>query len=217
MNTPPSPGTVAFAYFIQLVAAVLAVLLARRRAEHRPVAVFLVSMAVIDLGRALLRGAFDLGSPGPYAGARRMAFHLDELGFLAWPAGLAALALVLFAVHRPWPAFAAWGAMGVALMGLYPSALVRGAGLQRIYLAAHVSALFVVATTLATWSLKREQPGSERAVMLVLCAIELARLAGFYGPIFDHWASLMQPANTILYGLLATVQGGFLWTSSRSS
>src|SRR5689334_3379564 len=101
VSTPPGWG---MPYWLAALAAVLGVVLAVRRAEHRPVALFLVAMVAIDLGRLYLRGAFHLDVPGPYVGAQRVAFHAEEAGFLTWPAGLAALALNVFGgQRRPWP------------------------------------------------------------------------------------------------------------------
>ena len=217
MNTPPQPGIVLFAYLLQLVAAVLAVTLARRRPEHRPVAWFLGAMTVIDWTRLVLARVADFDHAArPHVGAVRLAFHLDELGFLAWPAGLAALALVLFTSQRPRPAFVAWAVLGAALIILYPAEIVRGGGLQRVYLVAHLAALAVVGATLERWTAKRDDPGPERAVMLVLAAVDVVRLVPYGGSIFASWASLVQPANVALYGTLAAVQGGALWVSSRS-
>jgi hypothetical protein len=217
MNTPPQPGIVLFAYLLQIVAAVLAVTLARRRPEHRPVAWFLCAMTAIDWTRlAIARAAHFDHAVRPHEGAVRLAFHLDELGFVAWPAGLAALALVLFTGQRPRPAFVAWAMLGAALVVLYPADLVRGAGLQRVYLVAHLAALFVAVAALERWSRRREEPGPELAVMLVLAAVDVLRLVPYAGSIFGSWAGLVQPANVALYGTLAAVQGGTIWVSSRA-
>lgn len=217
MNTPPQPGYQAFVYLIQFVAAALAIALARASAAHIPVAWYVSSMTAIDNARRALAGWADFdNAPRPHVGSVRLAFHLDELGFIAWPAGLVALALVVFAGRRAWPALVAWLVFGATLIALYPSDLVRGAGLQRIYLAAHLAALFVVIVCFVSWRAHRKVPGSEHAALFILAAIELVRFAPFYGSIFTQWASFVQPCNVVLYGLLVAVQGGFLWVSHRS-
>lgn len=209
MGTPPSPG---LPIALAVLATILAILLARRRAEHGPIAIFLATMTALDVGRLLLRGIFDLGTPGPYEGARRVAFHVDELGFLAWPAGLVALALALFAgVRRPWHPAAVWGVVVGALVALYPSELVRANGLQHVYLAAHLCALAVVVVTFARWAPRRPMPGSEHAAMLIICILDVARLLAFRGSIFDNWASFALPTNAVAYGLLVAVEVVFLW------
>jgi hypothetical protein len=215
VSTPPSPG---FQFWIAVLAALLGVVLALPRSSYRPVAGFLCTMAALDLVRMYLRSAFDLGSLGPYEGARRLAFHADELGFLAWPAGLAALALIVFGHRRPWPAFAVWGAVGAALVALYPSDLVRSAGLQRVYLVAYVMGFAAVAAQgVAWWNAKRDKPGPESAVLLLLGLVDLAGLVAFYGSVFDRWAVYVVPVNIVLYLVISAVEGGFLWQSwSRS-
>jgi hypothetical protein len=215
MTTPPSPG---FPYWLAALAAVLAVVLARSRPEHRPIAIFLVASVAIDILRAYLRARFDLGVPGPYEGMRRAAFHVDEAGFVAWPAGLAALALVVFA-HRPaWPPFALWSVVCVTLIALYPSDLVRGPGLQRAYLAAYLGGLAtMIATGVRWWTRGRDKPGPHQAVLLLLGFVDVARLVPFYGSVFDRWATYAPPTNVALYAVVSAVEGGFLWQSSRTS
>jgi hypothetical protein len=214
VSTPPQPG---IWYALAILAAALAVVLAIRRVDHRPIAVFLVVMTAIDLARLALAHVVDFdAAPRPHVGLVRFAFHIDELGFLAWPAGLAALALVVFA-GRPYGLVRlAWAATGVCLIALYPSDLVRGAGLAQIYLAAELVALAVYVVTLARWGARRAAPSSAHAVLLVLGAVELARLVPFYGPVFQRWATYAGPTNVVLYAVIAAVQGGFLWVSSPS-
>ncbi len=216
MTTPPSSGFVA--YIFAILAAVLAVALARERAEHRPIAVFLVVAVVVDLARAYLRARFALDLPGPYEGARRIAFHVDEAGFLGWPAGLAALGLVVFARRPAWPPFVLWGLACAVLFALYPSDIVRGAGLQRVYLAAYLGGLAAALVTgLSWWNAKRNKPGPAHAVLLMLAIVDVARLVPFYGSVFDRWATYAPPTNAVLYAAVSAVEGGFLWQSSRSS
>jgi hypothetical protein len=217
MTTPPSHG---MPYWLAALAALLGFVLAQRRAEHRPVAWFLGVMVAIDVARLYLRSAFHLDAEGPYHGAQRAAFHAEELGFLAWPFGLGALALVVFAERRrPWLVLAAWAAVGVALVALYPSDLVRADGLQRVYLAAHLAALAAAIACVASWGRKRIAPGSPHAVLFVIGALEVARLVPFYGgSVFDQWSTYAPATNAILYGLIVAIEGGYLvWASPRSS
>jgi hypothetical protein len=215
MSTPPQPG---IWYALAALAAVLAVWLAHRRAEHRPIAVFLVAMVAIDLARFALARAIDFAAaPRPHVGLVRLAFHLDELGFLAWPAGLVGLVLVVFAGRRAWPALVAWLLTWAGLVALYPSDLVRGPGLARVYLAALLVSLAIYVAALTEWGARRARPTSAHAVLLVLGAVELARLAPFYGSIFERWATYAGPTNVVLYAVIAAVEGGYLWESSQSS
>jgi len=208
LSTPPSWG---MPYLLAILAALLGIALGFRRAEFRPVAWFLGSMAALDVARAALRAAFDLGAPGPYVGVQRLAFHVDGVGVLAWPTALVALALVVFSGRRPWLALAPWIAVSATLAALYPSELVRGDGLRRVYLGAHMVALAAYVVTLAGWGAKRVKPDMEHAVVLLLGAGELVRLVGFSGPVVAQWGAWMPPANGVLYAVIVAVEGVALW------
>lgn len=95
-------------------AGALAVLIAWRRREHRPVAVFLAGQAFVQLAlrlswRPYLRAAVAAAGGDLDAGIRptlpldgwgRVVGVADVAAFLAWPAGLAALALWCFGALR---------------------------------------------------------------------------------------------------------------------
>jgi len=69
VSKPPQPGFPIY-FFLAALAALLGFILARRRAEHRPVALFLVSMTAIDLGRAWIARLVDFdGAPRPHTSA----------------------------------------------------------------------------------------------------------------------------------------------------
>lgn len=209
MSTPPQWG---MPYWLATLAALIGLVLAWRRAEYRPVAWFLTAMVALDVARLVLARSVDFeGTPRPYSGAVRLAFHADEVGFLAWPAGLAALALVVFAARRPWPALAAYALTCATIIGLYPSELVRGDGLRRIYLATFMVGLAVYVVTLVRWGAKRVKPEAEHAVLFLLGAGELVRLVSFSGAVAANWGAWMPPANGILYAVIVAVEGVVLW------
>jgi hypothetical protein len=217
MGTPPEPGRTWIPYVIAILAAVLAVAVARRRAEHRPVAMFLGVMVAIDLARLARRYLYPIdAAPHPHVGLARLVFHADEAGFLAWPFGLVALALVIFGARRPWPVLVAYLVTLAGLVALYPSPYVRTDGLQRVYLAAFLASFMVYIAALARWGALRATPSSEHAAFLILGALDLARLLAFRGSIFEQWAAYALPVNAVCYGLISAVQGGFLWAWSRS-
>jgi hypothetical protein len=217
MGTPPEPGRTWIPYTIAVLAAILAVMVARRRAEHRPVALFLGVMVAVDLARLARRYLYPLEAlPRPHVGLARLAFHADEAGFIAWPFGLAALALVIFGARRPWTVLVAYLATVAGLIALYPSPYVRGEGLQRVYLAAYLGSFLAYGAALARWTARRVMPSSEHAVLFILGALDLARLLAFRGSIFEQWAAYALPVNAVCYGLISAVQGGFLWSWSRS-
>jgi len=194
----------------QIAAAVSAVLLARRRADHRPFAVYMVSVTVANTMRAMLTAWWcpirPLGSP-PFTGSARLAFHVDEAVGLALPAALAITAIVLFAERRRLavvPALAWIG--GVAyLCASYPE--VRGEQLRRVYLAAELGALCIAAGAITLWTWRRLPPTPARVALLAVVIVDgVTLIAGAwrYG-FWDHW-HLQQIALTLLYATLTILQ-----------
>lgn len=91
------------------------VLAARRRA-YAPVAVFLAAATLTDIVRWQLAQG-PLAVPGPYTGALRPVYHLEQAGFLLWPFGLLAAAVKVFATRSPWPVGVAYAATVATLAG----------------------------------------------------------------------------------------------------
>jgi hypothetical protein len=89
--------TLLLASLLQLAAAISAGCLARRRLDHRPVAIALAVATVASLLRAARWRwlvATDRFPPGPYHGWARVGFHVEQALWLAGPAALAWVALV---------------------------------------------------------------------------------------------------------------------------
>ena len=112
-----------------LGAAASAVPLARRRADHWPVALFLAWLVLGETIRSVLIQRFYLArslEAPPHVGAARIAFHVHQATELAWSAGLAAMAVLVFS-RRRWPlALIAlvWASTVAYLVTGYPA--VRG-------------------------------------------------------------------------------------------
>jgi hypothetical protein len=107
-----------------LMATVSAVMLARRRREYAPIALFLCWVLLSHVVRPLL-AFYVLGSgPAgglPYAGIQRAAFHVEQAMFVSWPIGIVALAIRIFARRRAWPVAIAFAVVvGVLVLG-YPT------------------------------------------------------------------------------------------------
>jgi hypothetical protein len=83
-------------------------------------------------------------------------------------------------------AVAGWALASVALGALYPSPLVRGAGLQRFYFAADLIGLFVSAIALVGWAQRgiaaKRSPDSSSLVALALVALDGAILLAPFSP-----------------------------------
>lgn len=202
-------------------AAIPAVLLARQRAEHRPVALFIIWTLAADL----LRAAFmvwgwaparaALGPEPALAGWPRIAHHLDQALLLTWPAGLAALAVVVFLPQlrrRALGALALGYAAAVALLvTTYPD---NRPLLARLYALAFLAGVVGVIVAAVAWTRRRMQPRPEHATTLILGLLDLALFAGPFAPPapqpFARW-NLAQLVYVMTWSALALLHGGFLW------
>jgi hypothetical protein len=202
-----------------LLAAASAVALARRRADHRPFAAFLVWLVIVNTVRALLSERFGLirplGSP-PFTGAARAAFHVDEAGELSSAAAFAALTILLFA-RRRWlsllPAIAWLGAFAY-LVTHYPE--VRGDPLRQVYLAAELAALAVAVLSFGAFWRRREPMTLARTCTLVCLLVDGGTL--FIGAWrWGFWTAwnLQQGAYLVMYSIITTLQV-LSWSSFQS-
>jgi hypothetical protein len=179
----------ALAKATQIAAAASSIALARRRAEHVPAAVALVILTAIPFVRDPVRTALA-PIPRPVEGAARVLVYLDGAAEMASYATLAGLALAVAASqHRRRVVagtVAAWALTSIVLAALYPSPLVRGEALQRVYFAADLIGLFVSAAALVLWSQRtmaaRRSPDSSSMVALALIALDGAILLAPFSP-----------------------------------
>jgi len=195
-----------------------AVALAWRRVDHRSFAVFLTVIAAASLIRSVLPTIAPirpLESP-PFTGAARLAFHADQALFLTWPAGLTALAILLFAGRRPFPMIALLWAGAVAyLIARYPT--IRGETLRRFYLAAELAALAGAVASLASFWQRRATITPAHTCALLCFGADAATLGagawrwGFW----VHW-ELTQITYALLYTVLLAFQGVLCSSHSRS-
>ncbi len=143
------------------VVALLAWRVTHYRPQHRPLAAYLTAIAAADLARWVIGPThgdpalrYGLGllfdSAGPYAGALRVAFHVDEALYLVGPVGLAMVAIRVLAGRRPDHVVGAGALLWVALVATYPA--TRGAMLtDRIYPAAEWASVATVGLATALW------------------------------------------------------------------
>jgi hypothetical protein len=206
---------------LSVVVTALAWAVARRRADHRPIAWFLTAALAADVLRWPLR-VFVIAparaariADEPFAGWVRATWHVHEALFLVWPVGIAALFVWLFLRRRPWAIGVACAALVAYLVATYPE--TRGAVLQRWYLGAELAAVAVSVGACVQWLWRRESPKLPHACAIMIGCVEVALFIGpFRGNVFTTW-DLARLGYVILYVALAVVQGGSLWGSGSTT
>ena len=205
-------------YLAQALAAVSAVTLMRRRPEHRPVAVALGVFAVVNILDAPIADALTPYPVEPWQGAMRLLVYLDGAINLANYAVIAGLAVALAVSTSRRAAVSAvvgvWLVASVVLAALYPSPMVRGAGLQRVYFAADLIGLFVATVALIVRGragiAAKLSPNGAYAAALSLAALDAAILLAPFSPwradLFSTPYGGVQVAITILFVVITTAQ-----------
>jgi hypothetical protein len=160
----------------QVLAAAFAILIARRRSGYLPAAVALTLIAAIDVLERLLAPTLD-GAPIPYQGLARLFFHVETASRFAGDAIIAGLAVVVAVApeHRRRAMTvigAVWLLASVIVAALYPSPLVRGPALGRIYFASVMLGICVGTIAMVTWAAKsitaKRSPGGSDTIALWL-------------------------------------------------
>jgi hypothetical protein len=201
-------------YVFSITATVLAWAIVAQRPKHRPVALLLSLGLAADLAQRVLVSAV-LNVPGPYAGGARLAFHVQEAAFIAWPFGIVAAVVAVYSKRRPWPVLPAWALAACVLAAGYPA--IRGDVLRGAYLAIQLGALLVALGVFLAWIRHRLGMGLTRGAVLAILAVELFLLLGPYrGSVFTSWA-VAQGAYTTLYAALVLAQGVSLWDRWKGS
>jgi hypothetical protein len=201
---------------LEAVAVASAWLFSRTRREHRPVAWTLSLGLLCDVvGRVLIDHAFTVA--GPYTGPRRLAFHLSQVAFTAYPAALTALALSI-GTRRRGPAraaFSVWALFLAACVGGYP--WLRGADrLGLAYTGAQLVAVVAMgAAARSAWK-ARLALGTTHAVVFCLMLAELTNLLSPFllSALFGEW-HYAQITYASVFALASAIQLEALWTTRR--
>jgi hypothetical protein len=209
----------AAAYAAQVLAALAAVLLARRHAPHRPAAVALVLLAASNVGHAHVSATLTPYSVEPWRGFARVLVYLDGALGLTSYAILAGLPIALAAPperrRRAGLIVAGvWLLASVVLAALYPSPYVRGAGLQQVYVAADFVALAVAALALLTEAradiAARRSPSSSSAVATAFVLIDggllVAPMSPWRGDVFVTPYFGPQLVIAVLFSIIAATE-----------
>lgn len=223
---------------LQVVAAALATVLARREREHRPVAAMLAYTTLTTWVRYALQAKVivpaivaGLGDPArgippvlPLSGWARVAAHVDHALFLGWSAAFAMAALWVFLPSERWSQRLArgyaipvivWAGMVAYFVTTYPDSRPLH---RQGYLIAELAALFVGAAAFVGWvrrAWRVDGMSVTRLCMLLILLLDGAAMLGPYlSPSFFAAWDGARVAYVILYVLLILVQGGSIWTRS---
>lgn len=142
----------------QALAAVFAILIALRRNSYLPAAVALALIAGISVLERLIAPTLD-GAPVPYQGLPRVFFHLESASRFAGDAVVAGLAVVVAVAPERRRRVViilggVWLLASVVVAALYPSPIVRGLALARIYFASAMLGICVGTIAMVTWAAK---------------------------------------------------------------
>ena len=170
----------------QLSAVAASLPASRRERGYRPVALFLLGMTAAGWVRSTLSPIL-VDAPRPRVGLARAAFQISDALFLAWPAAVAALAIVVFTRRRAWPVAIVWAVLVGGLAGAYPA--LHGEALARwTYGGLTLIACIVAALAFGVWLRKRLAPGPEHTATLLILASTGATLLGPYlGDVAARW------------------------------
>jgi hypothetical protein len=112
----------------------------------------------------------------------------------------------------------AWALASAGLAALYPSPVVRGAGLALLYRAAEFLGLFFASAALVWWARLRRSPDAAHVVAITFVVLDVAIWILFDSPwrvgYFSGRAEAPQVMIIVVFSVLALVQG-VLWKSSR--
>ena len=206
-------------YLAQALAALSAIVLARRHAAYLPAAVALLAFAVMNILDAPIAAALTPYPVEPWQGALCGLVYLDgaiNLANYAVIAGLAVAIAVSPARRRAavGAVVGAWLLASVVLGALYPSPMVRGDGLQRVYFAADLIGLFVATAALivrgrAGIAAKRSPDGAYMVALgltMMDAAVLLAPFSPWRADLFSTPYGGVQVAITLFFAVIATAQ-----------
>jgi len=196
-------------FALHAAVASLAVVLAGRRREHVPVAIFLAADAFIEPLRFVI---FDwLTVPGPYEGSLRALFHADQAAFLSWPIGIAAVSTRVFMGRHARGTLAVGALAWLGLVLGYPVPF-RGEMLARAYAIIAAASIAWVLVGAIVWTPRREHPRPWHACVTLLGALNIPLYFDTWFAPFERWGGA-QVVFAVLWVALLAVHGGAIWAS----
>lgn len=212
------------ALWAEFSAAIVAVLLARRRAAHWPAAIALVALVLTDVIRIPLHDALHPPPTSPYGfGKLRLLFHLSTGLWLANVSVLPMLAMSVCLSRRKGAALkfvlVVWAVLTMCCAMFYPHPQVYGRGLARVFFGAELVSLFVTIAVIAEWTRRRERPTTSHVVTMLLAGADaVAILAPYSTWSFGLFERYDTAQVTVLgfFGIIAAYEG-VVWSSSARS
>ena len=214
MPSGPPPGVLLLllATLAQVLAAVGAVLVARKRAPHVPVAKFLVLVSVANLVAVglILNGAPTTLPPVPYFGMARVIHHVRQALYFTWSFGFIWMSVKVFLDKAiGWYVAALYLVVMLVFIFGYPA--IGGEHLQRAYLVVELAGLLIGSGMFIQFIWKRESVTISHLVIILLLFSEFAVLVGAWTKdIFTSW-DLARVMYLVAYLTLAVIQGGYVW------
>lgn len=213
------------ALWAEFAAAIVAVLLARRHAAHRPAAIALVALVLTDVIRIPIHAALYPPPATPYGfGKLRLLFHLSTGFWLANVAVLPMLSMSVCLSRRKGTAikavFVVWAVVTMCCALFYPHPRVYGRGLARIFLGAELTGLFVTIVAFVEWARRRERPTTSHVVALLLAGADAVAILAPYSTWRLGFFERYDTAQVVVlgfFGLIAAYEGVVWSTSARSS
>jgi hypothetical protein len=203
-------------FALWLAVIVLAWMVARRRPEHRAVAVLLSVGFAADIVRPMFDGI--AAPPDAAPSLQRLAWIAGVVAHalaLLWPAALVGAAIVVFSGKKPWAAVAGWACALAALVIVHPAREDQARAFALVQLLA-----VAWAAVLGVGWYRRRGDGSMSSAHFALAMIlstELVSLLGAWrvGP-FEHWP-ISQVLYILLFVMLIVSQWRYLWSSPQPS
>ncbi|HLM73225.1 MAG TPA: hypothetical protein VK459_11055 [Polyangiaceae bacterium] len=147
----------------------------------------------------------------PLTGWIRIAGYIDAALYVAWPIGIAAVALNTLAKRSMRPAIVAYVIVVAGLIIGYPT--IRGEILRKVLLGIELASMLVGLASILVWRRR-----SERSTITALCTSVL--VVGHFGTILsgpyrfglfgEAWV-LAQVAYVLIYAVVIVLQAGILW------
>lgn len=201
-------------YALSGVAVLLGWVATRRRPENQPFAGLLTLGFVSDVILwALHRWVMPPPLPdnAPLTGWVRIAGDVDTALYVAWPIGIAAVALTTLAQRSMRPALFAYVIVVAGLIIGYPT--IRGEILRKVLLGVELASMLVGLASIVAWRSRRTLSTTTALCTSILVVGHFSTVV--FGPyrfgLFGEAWVLAQVAYVLIYAVVIVLQASILW------